>query len=319
MRAARRLGGLAATLMAASVLIFLAMHVLPGDPAQVLLGINADPAAVASLREEMGLDRPLPVRFVDWLGGVLTGDFGRSAVYDVPVADLIAERAAVSVPLAALGVVLSVGIALPAGLLAAARRGRAADHAVTGAAQIGLSVPNVWLGLVLIYVFAVVLGLAPAGGFPGWRAGLAGGLAALILPAVALAAPQAAILTRIVRTAVVEAMDEDYVALARAKGRGTAAAVVRHALPNAWAPILTIVGLQFGFLVAGAIVIETVFSLPGLGRLLFQAVAQRDLMVVQGVVLVLVATVVVVNAVCDALAAAANPRQRDLALSEPLA
>jgi peptide/nickel transport system permease protein len=165
----------------------------------------------------------------------------------------------------------------------------------------------------------VVLGLSPAGGFPGWQAGTMAGLSALVLPALALAAPQAAILTRIVRTAVVEAMDEDYVTLARAKGRGAGAAVVRHALPNAWAPILTIVGLQFGFLLAGAIVIETVFSLPGLGRLLFQAVAQRDLMVVQGVVLVLVAAVVVVNALCDGLAAAANPRQREIALSEPLA
>jgi peptide/nickel transport system permease protein len=228
------------------------------------------------------------------------------------------ERAAVSVPLAALGVVLSAGIALPAGLLSAIRRGRAADHFVTGAAQIGLSIPNVWLGLILIYVFAVALGVAPAGGFPGWEAGVASAFGALAMPAVALAAPQAAILTRIVRTSVVEAMDEDYVALARAKGRTVAGAVVRHALPNAWAPILVILGLQFGFLVAGAIVIETVFSLPGLGRLLFQAVAQRDVPVVEGVVLVVVATVVVVNAACDTLAAAANPRQRDLALSEPV-
>lgn len=319
MRALARLGQLAGTLLLASVLIFVAMEVLPGDPAEVLLGINADPAALAALREELGLDRPLPVRFLDWLGGVLTGDFGTSAVYDVPVSALLLERAAVSVPLAALGVALSVGIALPAGLLAAVRRGRAADHAVTGAAQIGLSIPNVWLGLLLIYVFAVVLGVAPAGGFPGWEEGAGPALAALAMPAVALAAPQAAILTRIVRTSVVEAMDEDYVALARAKGRSVAAAVVRHALPNAWAPILVIVGLQFGFLVAGAIVIETVFSLPGLGRLLFQAVAQRDIPVVEGVVLVVVATVVLVNAACDALAAAANPRQRDLALSEPLA
>jgi len=313
-----RLGQLALTLFLASLLIFLAMEVLPGDPAEVLLGINADPAALAALREEMGLDRPLPVRFLDWLGGVVTGDFGTSATYDVPVAELILERAAVSVPLAALGVALSVGVALPAGLLAAISRGRAADHAVTGAAQLGLSVPNVWLGLLLIYVFAVWLGVAPAGGFPGWDAGAGAALGALALPAVALAAPQAAILTRIVRTAVVEAMDEDYVALARAKGRSVEAAVVRHALPNAWAPILVIVGLQFGFLVAGAIVIETVFSLPGLGRLLFQAVAQRDVPVVEGVVLVVVATVVVVNALCDGLARAANPRLRDVSLSEPV-
>lgn len=317
MRALARLGQLAATLFVASVVIFLAMEVLPGDPASLMLGINADPQAVAALRAEMGLDRPLPARFLHWLSGVLTGDFGTSAVYDVPVAALIVERAAVSVPLAAMGVVLSAGIALPAGLLAAIRRGTLADHAVTGLAQIGLSVPNVWLGLLLITVFAVVLGVAPAGGFPGWSAGPGPAFAALVMPAIALATPQAAILTRIVRTAVVEAMDEDYVALARAKGRSVAGAVLRHALPNAWAPILVILGLQFGFLVAGAIVIETVFSLPGLGRLLFQAVAQRDVPVVEGVVLVVVATVVIVNAAFDGLASLANPRARDVALAEP--
>ncbi|MBJ3774969.1 ABC transporter permease [Acuticoccus sp. 2012] len=286
------------------------MSVLPGDPAEVLLGMNADPAAVDALRTEMGLDQPLPVQFARWLGGVLAGDFGESATYAVPVTDLILERAVVSVPLAILGVLLSVGIALPAGLLAAIRRDRGTDNLVTTLAQIGLSIPSVWLGLILIYLFAVVMKVVPAGGFPGWDAGVGPALSALILPAVALAAPQAAILTRITRTAIVEAMDEDYVTLARAKGRSVAGAVARHALPNALAPILTIVGLQFGYLVAGAVVIETVFSLPGVGRLLFQAVSQRDLQVVQGVVLIVVATVVVVNTLCDGLAVWSNPRQR---------
>ncbi|MCF3936586.1 ABC transporter permease [Acuticoccus sp. M5D2P5] len=313
MNALRRLLQLAATLFAASLLIFLAMQVLPGDPAEVLLGMNADPVAIAALRTEMGLDRPLPVQFASWLGGVLTGDFGLSATYDVPVTDLMLERAVVTVPLAIMGVALSLGIALPVGLIAAIRRGKGADRAAMGLALFGLSVPNMWLGLMLIYVFAVVLGLAPAGGFPGWDSGVGRAFGALIMPAIALAVPQAAILTRIVRTSVVEAMDEDYVTLARAKGRRLGPAVLYHALPNAWAPILTIVGLQFGFLVSGAVVIETVFSLPGLGRLLFQAVNQRDLMVVAGVVLVLVATVVIVNALCDGLAAWINPRQRTAA------
>ena len=304
-----RLAGLVATLFAASALVFLAMALLPGDPAQLLLGMDADPAAVAALRGEMGLDRPLPVRFAAWLGGIVTGDFGTSATYGVPVSTLIAERAAVSVPLAAMGVVLSIGIALPAGLLAAVGRRRFADRAIMAGAEIGLALPNVWIGLLLIYVFAVVLRVVPAGGFPGWDDGIAG-FAALLMPAIALAVPQAAILTRIVRTAVVEAMDEDFVALGRAKGRSLGGAVIRHALPNAWAPIVTVIGLQFGFLVAGAIVIETVFSLPGLGRLLFQAVSQRDVAVVQGVVIVLVATVVVVNTLCDGLAAWTDPRQR---------
>lgn len=305
-----RLVQLLGTLLAASVVIFLAMSVLPGDPAQLRLGMNADPAAVAALRAEMGLDRPVPIRFASWLAGTVRGDLGRSSTYDIPVASLITERAAVSVPLATIAVVLSVGVALPAGLLAAIRRRRLADRIVSVLAQVGLSIPNVWLGLLLIYLFAVVLAVTSAGGFPGWDAGLGAGLGSLALPAVALAAPQAAILTRIVRTAVVGAMDEDYVALARAKGRSPAGAVVAHALPNAWAPILTIIGLQFGFLVAGAIVIEMVFNLPGLGRLLFQAVAQRDVELVQGIVLALVATVIVVNALCDALAAWSNPRLR---------
>lgn len=304
-----RLATLSATLLVASALVFLVMAVLPGDPAQLMLGIGADPSALAALRADMDLDRPLAVRFIRWLGGVITGDFGTSATYAVPVSTLIVERAAVSVPLAALGVLLSVATALPAGLAAATGRGRLADRTVAAAAVIALSLPNVWLGLLLVWLFAVTLQIAPAGGFPGWDAGPVSAIGALILPAIALAAPQAAILTRTVRSAVVEAMDEDYVALARAKGRSLAGAVLRHALPNAAAPIVTVIGLQFGFLVAGAIVVETVFSLPGLGRLLFQAVSQRDIAVVEAVVMVVVATVVIVNATCDAVAAALDPRQ----------
>ncbi len=305
-----RLAQLAGTLFVASAIVFLAMSVLPGDAALLRLGMNAEPEAVAALRAEMGLDQPLPVRFGSWLGSALTGDLGTSGTYDVPVLELIAERAAVSGPLAVSALLLSALLALPAGLLAAIRRGRFSDRVVQAAAQVGLSVPAVWLGLLFIYVFAVYLRWTSSGGFPGWEAGLWNGLGALILPTVALAIPQAAILTRIVRTAVTEAMDEDYVALARAKGRREAGAVIVHALPNAWAPIITIIGMQFGFLVAGAIVVETVFNLPGLGRLLFQAVAQRDVALVQGITLVVVATVVIVNAMCDALAAWTQPRQQ---------
>ncbi|WP_420393382.1 ABC transporter permease [Acuticoccus sp.] len=310
MPALARLAQLVGTLLAAAVLVFMSMSVLPGDAAQLRLGMNADPEAVAELRRAMGLDRSVPERFVRWLAGAFVGDLGTSSTYDVPVSRLIAERATVSVPLAGLAVTLSVGVALPAGLLAAVRRRRLADRVVSALAQVGLSVPNVWLGLMLIWLFAIVLAATSAGGFPGWDAGLGAGLAALVLPAIALATPQAAILTRLTRTAVVEAMDEDYVALARAKGRSPSGAVVAHALPNAWAPILTVIGLQFGFLLAGGIIIETVFNLPGLGRLLFQAVAQRDVPLVQGIVLVLVAAVIAVNALCDAAAAWTNPKQR---------
>lgn len=301
-------GSLLATLLLASVLIFVALSVLPGDPAAILLGINAEPAALAALRGELGLDRTLPVQFVDWLGGVLVGDFGMSSTYDVPVSSLLLERAAVSVPLAGIALALSVGLALPAAVLAATHRDCAADRVVRLVTEVGLAIPNVWLGLMFVFVFAVSLGLAPAGGFPGWS-DPAAAIGALVLPAIALGVPQAAILARVARAAIVEASDEDYVALARAKGLPLGAAVRRHALPNAWPPILTVIGLQFGFLVAGAAVIETVFSLPGVGRLLFQAVAQRDLPVVQGIVLVLVVTVVVVNAAADALAKALDPRR----------
>ncbi|MEM7693914.1 MAG: ABC transporter permease [Pseudomonadota bacterium] len=298
---------LVATLLAASALIFLAVNLLPGDPAAVLLGQNASDAALAALRERLGLNAPLPVQYGRFLAGALTGDFGQSATYDIPVTTLIVTRAAVSVPLALMAVLLCVAVALPAAQFAAARRGRGGDAAVEFLARAGLSVPNIWLGLGLIVLFAIELRLVPAGGFPGW-ADPSAALAALLLPAIALAAPQAAILTRLARTAIVERADEDFVTLGQAKGLSRAAAVRHHALPAALAPILTIIGLQFGFLLAGAIIIETVFSLPGLGRLLFQAVAQRDLPVVQGVTLVLVAAVVVVNALCAALARIADPR-----------
>lgn len=301
-----RLAGVLLTLAATSLAVFVLMATLPGDPARLVLGTDADPAAVAALRGELGLDRPLLVRYADWIGGVLTGDFGTSATYGVPVAGLVVERAVVSVPLAALALVLSVALALPLGLAAAVRRGTATDSALMGVAQVGLSLPNVWLGLILMLAFAVTWRLFPAAGFPGWEAPGAA-VRALVLPAVALAVPQAAILARVVRAAVVEVADRDFVALARAKGRSRAGAVLRHALPNAWGPILVVIGLQCGFLVSGAALIETVFSLPGVGRLLFQAVAQRDVAVVQAVVLLFVATVVVANALADAAAGRAQP------------
>ncbi len=309
LRLAGRLAGLVGTLLAAAVLVFLALHIMPGDPAELMLGINADPAAVAALREQMGLDEPLFVQFGAWLSGVVVGDFGTSLTYGVPVSTLLMERASVSVPLAVLAVTLTVAVALPVAVAAAVVRDGWADRTAMAGAQILLSVPNIWLGLVGIYVFAVILRWVPAGGFPGWSGGVLAGLTALALPAIALAAPQAAILARLARIAVGEAMDQDYVALARAKGLSARQAAWRHALPTVWAPIVTIIGLQFGFLLAGAIIIETVFSLPGLGRLLFQAVSQRDIPVVEGVVLLVVAAVVVANGICDLLAIASDPRQ----------
>ncbi len=258
----------------------------------------------------MGIDQPLVVRYLDWAGGLATGDFGRSFTYSSPVRDLIVERLAVSLPLALIALTLSTIIAVPVGLYAAARRGRAPDTIAMGSAQIGVAIPNFWFALLLVYVFAVWLRLVPAGGFPGWSAGAWPALKALILPAVALALPQAAILSRVTRSALIEVLGEDYIRTARAKGLTQRTVLWRHALRNALIPVLTIMGLQFAFLLAGTIIIENVFYLPGLGRLIFQAITQRDLIVVEGVVMVLVAAVILVNLLVDLSYAVVDPRLR---------
>jgi peptide/nickel transport system substrate-binding protein len=307
---AGRAAALLATLLAASVAIFVLVDVLPGDPAAYMMGLNASPAAIAALRADYGLDAPAWRQYLDWLLGLVHGDFGTSYTYHVPVAGLVAERLAVSLPLALYALVLAVVIAFPLGLAAALNRGRRADALLTALAQVGLSIPNFWLGLLLILAFAVHRHWFAAGGFPGWAAGAGPALAALTLPALALAVPQGCILARVLRSALGETLDEDYVRTARAKGLSARQALLRHALPNALIPVLTVLGLQFSFLLAGAIIIETVFALPGLGRLVFQATAQRDLIVVRSVVLLLVAAVVVVNFLVELLYAVVDPRLR---------
>jgi peptide/nickel transport system permease protein len=298
------------TLIVASAVVFFVLEILPGDPALLMLGMNATPEALEAMRNQMGLNDPVLVRYVAWITGMLSGDFGRSFTYSSPVIDLIAERAVVSLPLAIIALILSTAIAIPVGIYAAARRGRLADTVAMGAAQVGVAVPNFWFALLLIYVFAVWLRLVPAGGFPGWGAGIAAGVQALLLPAVALALPQAAILSRVTRSAMLEVLGEDYIRTARAKGMPRRHVLWRHALRNAMIPVMTIMGMQFIFLLAGTIIIENVFYLPGLGRLVFQAVTQRDLIVVEGVIMVLVASVVVVNLVVDILYAVVDPRLR---------
>ena len=283
---------------------------LPGDPAAIVLGTGARPDTLAALRAQMGLDRPLPAQFIGWLADLARGRLGVSHTYGTPVADLIAPRLALTLPLAGLAIVLTVLIALPAGVLAAARRGRATDTVTMTAAQIGIAVPNFWLGLLLILTFAVALPWLPAGGFPGWEAGAGPALRALLLPAVALALPQAAILARVTRTAVLETLAAPYVRTARAKGASQAAALWRHAVPNALLPVLTVLGLQIAFLLAGTIIIESVFSLAGLGRLVFQAIAQRDLPVVQDMTVLLAGVVILVNHAVDAAHVALDPRLR---------
>ncbi|MBS3649641.1 ABC transporter permease [Pseudaminobacter sp. 19-2017] len=299
-----------ATLLVASLVVFAVLEVLPGDPARLMLGMNATPDAVEALREQMGLNQPVPLRYLDWIGGMLSLDLGKSYTYSVPVLDLVKERVAVSLPLAVIALVLSVAIAIPVGAFAAQRRGRAGDTLSMGAAQIGVAVPNFWFALILIYIFAVWLRLVPAGGFPGWSAGVWPALKALILPAIALALPQAAILARVTRSSLVEVLGEDFIRTARAKGLPFDRVLWRHALRNALIPVVTIVGLQFSFLLAGTIIIENVFYLPGLGRLIFQAITQRDLIVVESVVMLLVASVIVVNLLVDLSYAVVDPRLR---------
>ncbi|PZQ49421.1 MAG: peptide ABC transporter [Rhodovulum sulfidophilum] len=301
---------LALSLLVASLVIFLVLNVVPGDPARYMLGMNARPDTVAALRAELGLDQPAATRYLAWLGGMLGGDFGVSYTYRTPVAGMILDRIGVSLPLALYALLLSTAIALPVGLWTAARRGTAADTGLMAATQLGIAVPNFWLAMLLVLVFAVRLRWFSAGGFPGWDAGLFAGLKALTLPAIALAVPQAAILSRVARSALIDTLSEDFIRTARAKGLSQGQALTRHALRNAMIPVLTIIGLQFSFLLAGAIIIENVFFLPGLGRLVFQAISQRDLIVVQSVVMLLVCAVILVTFLVDVAYALVDPRLR---------
>ena len=298
----------AATLVLASMVVFAVLQVVPGDPARLMLGMNADADQVELLRNQLGLNDPLVTRYLHWAAGLLRFDFGRSYTYSVPVIDLVRERVVVSLPLALIALALSTLIAIPVGVYSASRHGRAGDAIAMGTTQVGVAIPNFWFALLLIYLFAVWLRWVPAGGFPGWEAGAWPALKALALPAVALALPQAAILARVTRQALVEVLTEDYVRTARAKGLPWRAVLWRHALRNALIPVVTIMGLQFAFLLAGTIIIENVFYLPGLGRLVFQAITQRDLIVVESVVMLLVAAVVAVNLLVDLSYAVVDPR-----------
>ncbi|WGH79690.1 ABC transporter permease [Jannaschia ovalis] len=305
----RRALSLILSLAVASLVIFVMLQAVPGDPAAFMLGLNAQPETVAALRAELGLEGPLPARYLDWVGGMLTGDFGQSYTYRVPVARLVADRIGVSAPLAAYALALTVLIALPVGLIAAAKRGGPADWGIMGATQLGIAIPNFWFAMLLVFVFAVTLRWVGAGGFPGWDDPLAA-LGALTLPAIALALPQASILARVLRSALLDVLDQDYIRTARAKGLSRRATVIRHALRNALIPVLTILGLQFSFLLAGAIIIENVFFLPGLGRLIFQGITQRDLIVVQSVTMLLVAAVILVTFLVELAYTLADPRLR---------
>jgi len=283
-------------------LVFLLAHIIPGDPVQQMLGEGARMDDVRQLRHSLGLDQPIATQYVNYLGGVLRGNLGESFRFQQPVARVVMEHYPATLELALVALLVCMAIAIPAGMYAAEHRGAASDHAVGLFTLLGLSVPNFALGPVLILVFSVILGWLPVSG--------RGGPAHLVLPAVTLGAALAAILTRMVRSAVIEELSSDYVRTARAKGLSESQVLFRHAFRNALIPILTILGLQFGTLLAGAIVTETIFAWPGIGRLAVQAISARDYPLLQGCILLIAVSYVAVNLLTDFVYALVDPRVR---------
>ena len=306
----RRAAALAATLFFVSILVFVVIRVLPGDPALIIMGTEASPEAAARLREAMGLNRPLPVQYAEWIGRALWGDLGRSIQYDVPVGALILSRLPVTVPLTLMAAFLMALAAIPLGIFAATRHRRWGDYLTMILSQLGIAVPSFWAGLLLILLFSVRLGWVQAGGFDGWGQGVWPALRSLLLPAIALGLFQFAVLARTTRSAILEILREEYVKTARAKGLAEPTVLVKHTFRNAMIPVVTVVGIQLGQLLAGSIILETVFYLPGLGRLALGAINARDLPVVQGVVLFVASTIVVINVLVDILYGFLDPRIR---------
>ncbi|CAN5426583.1 ABC transporter permease [soil metagenome] len=303
----RRFLTLVATLVGASLIIFIVLDALPGSAANVLTGADASPEAVRAMTVKLGLDQSLTHRYLTWISGLAVGDLGNSYSYGTSVADLISERLALTVPLALMAMLITVVLALAAGMYTAANHNRLGDVGVMALTQFGIAIPNFWFAILLIILFSVKLQWLSAGGFAGWD-DLFAGIRSLLLPAISLAVVQAAILSRVIRSAVLEVMREDFVRTARAKGLTRREVLWKHVLRNAMIPVMTVMGLQFSNLLAGTIVIENVFYLPGLGRLIFQSISNRDLIVVQNCVLFLAGMVVVVNFVVDVLYAVIDPR-----------
>jgi peptide/nickel transport system permease protein len=299
-----------ATLFFVSVLVFVVIRVLPGDPALVIMGTEGSPEAVARLREAMGLNRPIVVQYADWLWRALRGDLGVSIQYDVPVGRLILSRLPLTLPLTLMAALLMIVTALPLGLYAATRHRRAGDYAAMVVSQVGIAVPGFWAGLLLILLFSVRLGWVQSGGFEGWSNGLWPGVRSLLLPALALGFFQAAVLVRATRSSVLDVLREDYVRTARAKGVGEATVIGKHTFRNALIPVVTVAGIQLGQLMAGSIILESVFALPGLGRLALGAISARDLPVVQGVTLFVASCIVLINFAVDLAYGFLDPRIR---------
>jgi peptide/nickel transport system permease protein len=310
LRLIERTGVFLVSLAVSSVLVFAFMAVLPGDPARVALGVNASDEAVAELRRQFGLDRPLPTQYFDWLGGLLHGDLGTSYVSKAAIGPQVFDRLQVTLWLVVAGMVVALVVAAPAGTVMAARHRKLSGLALSAFSQVGVAVPAFLAGILLIVVFAVKLGWLPANGWTPPAQDPAMFLKQLILPALSLGLVQGAVLTRYVRSAVLDVLREDYLRTARAKGLRPFQALWRHGLRNAAVPVVTVLGLQLATLLIGAVVVERVFVIPGLGSLLLDGVSNRDLLLVQDVVMVLVLAVLLVNFLVDLLYVALDPRLR---------
>ena len=305
-----RLAQFLLSLLVASVAVFALMSILPGNAAQVALGTNATPEAVAELEARYGLDQPALVRYLDWLGGMVRGDFGTSYVTGAPITPVIVDSVQVTAILVVSAIVVAVLIAVPLGTFAALEQRSWVGATISGLSQIGIAIPNFLAAILLVMVFSLTLGWFPSQGWMAPIEGVGGFLARLVLPVVSLALVQAAILTRYVRSAVLDVMREDYIRTARAKGLTRTRALFRHGLRNAAIPVITVAGVQLATLLVGAVVIEQIFVLPGIGSELVRAVANRDLVTVQGIVMVLIVLVLIINLIVDLLYPVVDPRLR---------
>jgi peptide/nickel transport system permease protein len=300
----------AITLLIISLIVFTGVRMIPGDPARVLAGTDADAAGLEEIREKYGLKDPVPVQYLRWLGLALRGDLGESIRTRSPVAVTVAIKLPITIELAALSLLVAVAIAIPAGVIAAVRRNTAWDVLASGVSLCGVSIPNFWLGIMLILLVSVRLGWLPASGFVPLAEDPIGNLKRMVMPALVLGTGLAGVLMRQTRNAMIEVLSADYVRTARAKGLAQPAVVVRHALRNGLIPVVTILGLQMGALMGGAVVTESIFVLPGFGRLIVEAVFTRDYPIVQGVVLITASSYVLINLLVDVSYTVLNPRIR---------
>jgi peptide/nickel transport system permease protein len=304
----RRLGSMVVVMLLVASLVFIIVRVVPGDPAAVMLGDLATPADVAALRAELGLDGPIPIQFAIYLRQILVGDLGRSIFFDQPVVEAMLGRAELTLLLTLMAITVAVAIGVPVGIVSAVQRGKGLGQALPAGAMLAASLPSFWIGLTLIHYFAVTLGWFPVAGYGPPDSSLAARLRHLVLPSLALGIPSSALIMRFTRTSMLEVLDEDYIRTARAKGTPAGLVVLKHALRNAAIPILTVLGLTIAVLMGGAIVTETVFALPGIGRMIVQAVLYRDYPVIQGALLVVSGIYVLINLAVDLLYAVVDPR-----------